>query len=143
MSARLPEQIIGVWKLDACYVENLATGERRPYLGDGPQGYLVLTPDRLTALMTGTARPIPQSDADCAAAFRSMLAYSGRYRIEGDRLTTRVDVSWNEAWTGTDQVRFLRLHGDKLSIETAAQRDANAPGSTEMIKAILEWSRSQ
>jgi hypothetical protein len=28
-------------------------------------------------------------------------------KVEGDHWTTHVDVTWNEAWNGTDQVRFL------------------------------------
>jgi hypothetical protein len=32
-----------------------------------------------------------------------MYAYTGPYRVEGDRLTVKVEVAWNEAWIGTDQ----------------------------------------
>jgi hypothetical protein len=45
-----------------------------------------------------------------------MVAYSGRYTIEGDKVVHHVDISWNESWTGTDQVRFLNLEGDKLTV---------------------------
>ena len=32
---------------------------------------------------------------------------------------TTVDTSWNEALTGTEQVRFYLLEGDKLIVTTA------------------------
>ena len=71
-----------------------------------------------------------------------MVAYTGLYTIDGNRLTTRVDVAWNEALKGTDQVRFYRLQGDKLFIESAPAPSANYP---EMgpVRGILEWERSK
>ena len=38
--------------------------------------------------------------------------------IDGDKFTTKVDATWNELQTGTDQVRFFKLDGDKLSLRT-------------------------
>ena len=43
-----------------------------------------------------------------------MIAYSGRYRVEGSTITTKVEVAWNEAWVGGEQVRHIRFEGDKL-----------------------------
>ena len=37
----------------------------------------------------------------------------------GNKVVHRVVASWNEAWTGTDQVRFFELDGKKLKISTA------------------------
>jgi hypothetical protein len=34
-------------------------------------------------------------------------------------VTHHIDISWNQAWTGTDQVRFYKLEGDVLTITTA------------------------
>jgi hypothetical protein len=70
-----------------------------------------------------------------------MFAYTGLYRIEGNRLTTRVDVAWNEAWKGRDEVRFFRLEGDKLFIETAPTVSVNYP-ELGQVRGILEWERS-
>jgi hypothetical protein len=36
-------------------------------------------------------------------------------------VTHHVDISWNENWTGTHQVRNVRLDGDKLYISTNPQ----------------------
>ena len=51
--------------------------------------------------------------------FRTMLSYTGFYRFEEDKFITTVDVSWNELWAGTDQVRSYTLDGDRLDIMTA------------------------
>jgi hypothetical protein len=36
-------------------------------------------------------------------------SYTGKFTIDGDKLTTNVDLSWNEILTGTAQVRFFNL----------------------------------
>jgi hypothetical protein len=51
-----------------------------------------------------------------------MFAYAGTYTVEGDKVTHNVDVSWNEAWTGTDVVRFYKLDGNTLTITTALSK---------------------
>ena len=65
----------------------------------------------MIGILTGEQRKKPETDEDRVAAFRSMAAYSGIYRVEGDRWVTKVDVSWNESWTGTEQMRFFKGRG--------------------------------
>ena len=48
-----------------------------------------------------------------------MVAYAGTFTLEAEKVTHHIDISWNQAWTGTDQVRFYTLDGDMLSITTA------------------------
>jgi hypothetical protein len=103
---------------------------------------MVLTPERLIGIMTGEGRKPPQTDEDRLSSFRTMAAYSGLYRIEGNRLTTNVEVSWNEGWTGTDQTRIFRLEGDKLFLETIPAPAINNP-QLGMTRGILEWERSK
>jgi hypothetical protein len=49
---------------------------------------------------------LPPSDAEKIALFDTMFAHSGGYTVETDRVIHHVDMSWNEAWSGTDQVRY-------------------------------------
>ena len=113
------ERILGVWKLEALEIEFQDTGERKPAFGARPNGYIIFTAEgRMMALLTAEGRQVPQTDAERAAAFGSMYAYSGTYRLEGDRWLTKVDTAWNEAWTGTDQLRFYRFDGEKLVVTT-------------------------
>jgi hypothetical protein len=135
-------KLVGVWKLKSFVIEIVQTKERRPLYGNDPKGYLVVTPERFTAVITGEGRKPPQNDEDRLFSFRTMIAYTGPYRIEGNRLTTAVEVAWNEAWTGTDQTRIFHLEGDKLFIETIPFPSINNP-SMGVIVGILEWERSK
>jgi hypothetical protein len=29
-----------------------------------------------------------------------MVAYAGSYSVDGDKVTHKIDVSWNQAWNG-------------------------------------------
>jgi hypothetical protein len=135
-------ELTGVWKLTSFVVESVQTKERRNVYGEKPAGYLIITSERFTAIITGEGRKPPQTDEDRLVNFRTLFAYTGHYSIEGDRLTTKVDVAWNEAWKGTDQVRFFRLQGDKLFIESAALPSVNYPEMGQ-VRGILEWERSK
>jgi hypothetical protein len=54
------------------------------------------------------------TDQQRADLFRTMTAYSGTYDFDGKKLTFHIDVSWNQAWTGTDQVRHIEFDGRKV-----------------------------
>src|ERR1700739_4449605 len=117
---------VGTWKLVSCIFEDEQTKERTFPYGEHPKGYAILTPEgRLMALITAEGRKAPRTAEDRDAAFRSVAAYSGRYRVEGNTFVTRVDIAWNESWVGTDQPRFFKVEGDRLSIEAppTANRD--------------------
>ena len=136
------QKLRGVWKLESLAVESIETKERKGVFGKNPNGYLVITPERFTAILTGQGRKPARTDEERSKLLQSMFAYTGPYAVEGDRLTTKVDVSWNESWTGTDQVRIFRLEGDMLLVETLPAPGPNelAPG---LVKGILSFSRSK
>ena len=134
--------LIGTWKLTSYEIELQATGERRPVLGRNPTGYLVFGRDqRMMAVITGDGRKAGEADADRAALLKTMVAYTGIYRIEGDRFITRVDASWNEVWTGTEQVRFFKLTGDRLEITSAWQPSTVLPGRP-VTRGFINWRRA-
>ena len=134
--------LTGVWKLTSFVLESIESKERRNVYGERPTGYLVITPERFTAIITAEGRKAPQTDEDRVLNFRNMYAYTGLYRVEGNQLTTKVDVAWNEAWKGTEQVRFFRLQGDKLFIEAEPTTSVNYP-ELGKIRGVLEWERSK
>jgi Lipocalin-like domain len=110
--------------------------------GAKPKGYLVLTREgRSIAVTTADGRKPGMGDADRAALHKSMVAYSGRYRIEGNDFVTTVEVSWNEAWNGTEQRRHFRIEGDRLFIETALAPSIIFPGKTDFRRIVLERDR--
>ena len=137
-------QLVGIWKLVSCDIVDQVSGAREPLYGaTPPSGYLILTPEaRMMALIASGEREPGQTDDKQAALFRTMLAYTGLYRVEGGQFITNVDVSWNEAWTGTEQVRFYTLDGDRLDIVTAWMPNPAHP-EHRMIRGILSWERAQ
>ena len=92
-------------------------------------------------LTTAEERKAGTADAERSALHRSMLAYTGRYRIEGEDFVTRVDASWNEEWNGTEQRRHFRIDGDKLFIESAPAPSIVFPGKSDFRRIV--WEREK
>jgi hypothetical protein len=111
--------LLGSWRMTSWVTRDVATGERRDALGENPRGTVVYTPRRVTFLITKSHRALPErtppSDEEKIALFDTMFAYSGAYTVEADRVVHHVDLSWNEAWRGTDQVRFCKVDEQTLT----------------------------
>lgn len=86
-------------------------------------------------------RKPPKNDADSTALLKSMNAYTGTYKIEGDKWTTLVDLHHNEIYTGVPQVRYFKLDGDKLYVRVPEIQSALFPG--KRATATLEWVRER
>lgn len=135
------EALVGTWRLVSWQVI-AEDGEPQDVFGANPTGYLVLTSEgRTMALTTASGRQAGMGDAERAALHKSMLAYSGRYRVEGDDFITSVDVSWNEEWNGTEQRRHFQIVGDRLFIETAPGPSIVWPGKTDFRRLVWERDR--
>ena len=137
----LEKQLLGVWKVDSLYTEDKTTGEKKKTYGERPNGYAIFAPGkRMLMILTAEARKVPITDGDRVAAFLSMVSYSGVYRVEGDTLITKADVSWNESWIGTEQARFVQLEGETLTANTPWMPDPNTPGNP-VVRFVVVWSR--
>lgn len=133
--------LTGNWKLVSWQVI-AEDGTPQDVFGTSPTGYLVLTPEgRSIVVTTAAGRKSGTDDAARSALHRSMLAYSGRYRVEGGDFITTVEVSWNEQWNGTDQRRHYRIEGDKLFIESAPAPSIIFPGKTDFRRIV--WVREK
>src|SRR5438309_11916798 len=107
------EVLDGTWKLVSSKRTNTATGVTTDTLGPNPRGYIMYGKDgRMMVLMTRSDRPKADSidkitDEQRTSLFSSMLAYSGTYRFDGKTIEHQIDLSWNEVWSGTAQVRDI------------------------------------
>lgn len=118
-SADSRSAVIGTWRLLSYEVEVRSTGESFPAMGDQPTGYTIFSPEgRVWFMLTGDGREPGDSDQEQARLLDTLIAYTGRYRIEGDDWITAVDVAWNPAWVGTEQRRQFALDGDRLRVLT-------------------------
>jgi Lipocalin-like domain len=134
------DEITGTWALVSAVYEDVATGERSHPLGLHPRGCQIATREgRWIAVVTAEGRPVPRDEAERAAALRSMIAYTGRYRVAGERIVTTVEAAWNEAWVGTEQVRMMRFEGDLLHLEGPPQPHPNLAGN--VVRIIIAWRR--
>ncbi len=136
-------KIVGIWRLVSYEVEFQSTGEREPVLGKNPTGNLIFTPEgRMMVVHTGEGRKAPNTDQDRADLFKSLVAYTGMYRVEGDKWITKVDVAANPAWVGTEQARFFRVDGDRLQESTPVMQWAIRPDKG-MVRFILTYERAK
>lgn len=109
----------GSWRLVSYEVEVEDGGETFPPMGDSPSGYVMFAPEgRVWFMLTGEGRAPGESAQEKARLLETVIAYTGRYRIEGDTWITAVDVAWNPAWVGTEQRRQFKLDGDRLQVLT-------------------------
>jgi len=133
--------IVGTWKLVSVVYEDQETKQTTPVYGEHPKGYQIATPEgRWIAVVTGEGRPVPKTDEERAQALKTMIAYSGRYRVEDGKVVTKVEVAWNESWVGGEQTRFIRFETDNLlHIESPPLPHPNLAG--KVVRVIVTWQR--
>lgn len=122
------DRIIGTWKMTSWTYEDLATGDTHEALGANPAGCITYSPDgRVTVLVLRRDRKKPAAlvptDAEKVALYDTMFAYAGTFTIDHEKVIHHIDMSWNEAWTGTDQMRFYKLQNDELTYISAPAKN--------------------
>jgi hypothetical protein len=136
-------QLHGVWKLVSYDVEVQSTGERFPPMGKNPTGYVIFTPEaRVWFVLTGEGRTPATTTAQKAELLDSLIAYTGRYRVEADQWITSVEVAWNPAWVGTEQSRLFKVEGTRLSVLTPWRVMPNW-ADKGMTRSIITFDRSK
>jgi hypothetical protein len=137
------EKLLGNWRLVSFYTEDVQTKQRNNVYGEHPDGFAGFTPGRFFAFATADGRKAPQTLEEQAAAYRTLIAYTGRWRVDGEKFITKVDVAWNPGWVGTDQVRLWRLEGNKLFITSAPVSIPDPNGPDRMMIGYLVWEKEQ
>jgi hypothetical protein len=133
-------RIVGSWRIVSYELEFQDGSEHRFPLGMHPNGYLVFSSDgRMMAYLEAAGRKAPQTDEERSAAYKTLNAYTGKYRVEGDKWITKVDAAWNVEWLGTDQERFFTLSGNRLNV--VAQWNRNALYGGEITRGHLTFER--
>ena len=134
-------ELHGCWRLISFNTERQDSNERTQPWGADPNGRLIFDANgKMMVMITAQTREPGNTDEKVAALFRTMMAYTGRYRIEKDRFITKIDSSWNEAWNGTEQERSYKLDGDTLEVSTAWMPNPLLSGNP-IGRAILRFER--
>lgn len=132
-------KVVGTWKLTSFMNEFQDGSEPMAAYGRNATGYIIFTSEgRMMAIVEAEGRKAPQTDEDRAAAFRTIIAYTGTVRFEGERFITKVDVSWTPAWVGTEQVRTYNLSDDRLQVVSPW---VMSPNLGKMTRSTAIWRR--
>ena len=133
--------LVGQWRLLSFEIENHQSGDKSSGFGPNPKGRLVILPGAFIVILTASGRAVPRTDEERSAAFKQTIAYSGPFEIEGDLIKVKVDVTSNEAWGNTVQVRSFKVLNSRLHLVSAwapSPIDSNA-----IVRGILEWEREE
>ena len=133
-------ELVGSWKLTGWTVQVTGGDTVEPF-GANPKGRIVVTRDGYwMAILTGANRAPAKTTEEKAALLDSVLAYAGKYSVDGDRVSIKVDMSSNEIYTGANQnqTRFFRIEGNRLTLRTAEMASAALPGKKVVVLLTCE-----
>jgi hypothetical protein len=93
------------------------------------------------AIGTSSGRIVPVNptlmDEERVALHETMFAYAGTYSLVAGKVTHHVDISWNEVWNGTDQVRFYEVDETTLTLTSRAID----PTSGREAQYVVVWEK--
>ena len=117
------DPIVGTWRLLSWTEEETGSKAVHKNFGDHPSGLVTFTADgRMMIIFTDPTRKPPAApvatDAEAAQLYRTMVAYAGGYKTDGDKLLLYPEVSANQAFNGTEQTRFFEVKGERLQWKT-------------------------
>ena len=133
--------LLGTWRLKS-YETTTDSGEISAPYGEHSIGYLCYSADgRMQVIGTSSGRIVPldpaPTDEEQLELHKTMFAYAGTYTAEAGKVTHHVDISWNELWNGTDQVRFYEVNGNTLTISARVVD----PTSGAEDQYVLVWEK--
>jgi hypothetical protein len=120
----LNEQLVGLWKLTSHANKVVATGAAMHPFGQRPSGYQLFTRGgRMIHVIFGENRKAPAgtvpTDAERIALFRSVIAQSGTYKLDGNTILIQYDGSANQVLTGTSRTYSAEVNGNKLTLTSS------------------------
>jgi len=135
--------IFGAWNLVAIEAEDENGNTSYPVSGN-MTGRIIFTPEGyMSATIMTDGRPnfaandlLSGTDDEKARATEVYMSYSAKFRQDGDRVFSSVDISLLPNWIGTTQERILSFRGDQMVLSTV---DIPLDGKTYTTHAI--WQR--
>ena len=143
----IQQAILGTWKLVSYVREEVPSGAKSDVMGAHPSGYINYGRDgRMMVMIVGSERKKPAgataTPEEAQALLTSMLAYAGTYTIDTQAKTVvhHIDISWDQARTGTDQVRSYKLEGRRITLTTEPSAD---PTTGKKTVRTLVWEKME
>jgi hypothetical protein len=93
----LASSIVGTWKLTSFARKEVATGKTAATYGEHPAGYAYYTKGGGSLIFTMSQdrkknEKVEPTDAERVELFKSMYAFGGTYKTEGNKLIYNVDI---------------------------------------------------
>lgn len=138
------DSLVGTWKLVSASSSDSSGQQLEPPYGANPVGFLTYTADgRITALisfggrktLSVGARP-PALQEEQAEAFKTFLAYGGRYRLNGDKVVHSIEISSIQNFVNKELVRTVTFVGDQIRLVTPPSM---VNGKMQIIELV--WQR--
>jgi hypothetical protein len=144
-SAALAEdqEFAGTYQLIKASRKILEPGLTENTFGEQPKGLAMYGKDgHFVVLITYDGRPKPESidkmtDQQRADLHRTMTSYGGTYTFDGAKITHHIDMSWNEVWANTTNIRDVQRSGDQI-IYTTRPAPFASDGKISIVTLIWE-----
>jgi Lipocalin-like domain len=132
-------QLVGSWRLVSVQFKMSDDGE---VIEEHHNGVCTFDADgRWTAISTPFGVAVPETDGDRAAVFSRIVAFSGRFRLDGNQMFTKIDVAWNPAFVNAEWLRIIDLNGNRLTMTQPEWEHPFFPGRKTVVTVI--WVREQ
>lgn len=119
-------KLVGTWKLVSASSTDASGAQLEPPYGANPAGFLTYTEDgRVTALISYSGRtPLsvgtkgPALVEEQAEAFKTFLAYGGRYRLNGNKIIHSIEISSIQNYVNKELVRSVKFQENRIVLLT-------------------------
>ncbi len=126
VTAQTKNKLVGTWKLVSVTSKTDKGDVNKAVYGEHPEGFITYTADgRMIVIITEDGRkPLSVNDRvaapveERARAFSTMTAYAGTYTFNGDKVIHHVQVASIPNWVNTDQVRTVKIEGNRVTLAT-------------------------
>jgi hypothetical protein len=137
--------LIGTWRLRSWKTVRTDGSEVHP-LGEDATGYIFYNHDGYVSVAIMAAGRVPYRDTDPlggapeerSQAISTYVSYAGPFEVsaDGDAVIHHIEVSSFPNWVGDDQLRFVKLDGDLLTLSTKPMTFQGVEGTAELV-----WER--
>ena len=118
--------LVGTWKLVSVSSWTDKGDINRAAHGPNPTGFLTYTSEgRMMVIIAEDGRKalsvadrVSAPVEERAQAFSTFMSYAGRYTFTGDKVVHHVEVASLQNDVKKDQVRSVKLQGDRLTLRT-------------------------
>ena len=142
----LTSSIVGTWKLTSFARKEVATGKTAGTYGEHPTGYAYYTKGGHFLIFAvaqdrkKNEKIAAPTDAERIELFKSMFAWGGIYKIEGNKIIFDVDIAWVQSWVGTTRTYQVEVASNKLTVTTPPFK---SPTDGQDIVVITTYERAE